>query len=433
MLITIALATAAVALFLRILVSNLRMWRVTAPKAREQDDTTRARPSITIIRPVKGMDVGCRENTAALLAQDYPGEVETLFVFDSASDPAYPIVSAMVAESGKNARVLLAGARPARRTGKLNAMIYAFAAAQGELIAFSDSDSRPSPSLLRELVDELLKRPDRGATFAPAVTLGNPASFAEVVYGLMINSWYGASAAEMAGEKRELPFIMGQVMVLRREALDAIGGLEAAEGQLVDDMFLGAQMVQAGYRNVMVRSPLHLVTGPLGFSELSTLLSKWMTFARSGLPAAFVHRNWLRGVDLSLALTLAAAPFLLEASRVALLAAAPLGLWIVSQVSLYRRLTGARIPLRFAFWVPVVAPFLAGVLMATSGLRRSVVWRGQSYKLNGAARLLGESLSATTATRSGAATTERPRSSRLPQAVSAMAARVHHTPRQSVF
>jgi ceramide glucosyltransferase len=384
------------------------------------------------------MDVGYAENTRALLAQDYPGEVETLFVFDDANDPAYPLVAELAAASGKNARVLFAGTRPARRTGKLNAMIHAFDQARGELVAFCDSDARPSPDLLRQLVDGLRDRPDAGATFAPAVTMGTPSSFAEVVYGLMINSWYGAAAAEMAGEKRELPFIMGQVMVLRREALEAIGGLEAAEGQLVDDMYLGAQIDAAGYKNVMVQAPLHLVTGPLGLRELSTLLRKWMTFSRSGLPAEFVRRNWLRGIDLGFALGGSVLGLVLREPLLALLSLAALGTWVYSQVALYRRLTGATVPLRFAFWVPVVVPFVAATLLATSRLARSVEWRGQSYELNGAARLASAPVAALSSAAGGRLAVvppAPPRNLTVPPrvaAVGAVVARVRHTEAQSV-
>lgn len=384
---TFILPLFAAALLIRILVSYLRMERVLTPPPRARARRRDGFPSVTVIRPIKGLDVGCRENTEALLAQDYPGELETLFVFDSANDPAYPLVAELVAASRKNARIVFAGARPARRTGKLNAMIHAFAHARGELVAFNDSDSRPSPRLLRELVEELRARPEAGATFAPAVTAGRPDSFAEVVYGLMINSWYGAAAAELAGARRELPFIMGQIMVFRRDALTAIGGLESAEGQLVDDMFLGAELDRAGYKNVMVRSPLHLVTGPLDLGALSALLTKWMAFSRSGLPPVFLRRNFVRGVELAAALGLSISAVLLREPLLALLAASALSSWIFSQVALYRSLTGFDVPLRFALWVPLVTPFLAAVLMAKSYFTNKVEWRGQSYQLNGAARL----------------------------------------------
>ena len=44
-------------------------------------------PSVSVIRPVRGADVGAAENCAAALDNGYPGEIETLFVFDDADDP----------------------------------------------------------------------------------------------------------------------------------------------------------------------------------------------------------------------------------------------------------------------------------------------------------------------------------------------------------
>jgi ceramide glucosyltransferase len=377
----------AASLLIRILLNHRRMRRMLGAPDAAALLPPHLYPSLTLVRPIKGQDVGYEENTRALLAQDYPGEIEILFVFDSTSDPAYPRVAQLAAESGKNARVVFAGPRPVRRTGKLNAMISAFDVARGELLAFCDSDARPTPDLVRRLVEGLLNKPEAGAAFAPAVTMGAPESFAEVVYGLMINSWYGAAAADLAGAKRELPFIMGQAMVLRRDALEAIGGLEAAEGQLVDDMYLGAQLHAAGYKNVMVHAPLHLVAGPLGLRELSSLLRKWMTFSRSGLPAEFVRRNWLRGIDMGLALAGSVLGLLLGEPVLAALSLIALSLWVLSHVLLYRALTGVAVPLRFAFWVPAVVPFVVGSLLVASRWARNIEWRGQSYALNDSARL----------------------------------------------
>src|SRR5262249_23546128 len=51
-------------------------------------------PSISMIRPIRGADVGAAENFAAALDNGYPGEIETLFVFDDELDPGYPIAVA---------------------------------------------------------------------------------------------------------------------------------------------------------------------------------------------------------------------------------------------------------------------------------------------------------------------------------------------------
>src|SRR5271168_1851698 len=54
-------------------------------------------PSVTVIRPVRGKDVGAAENFTAALDTGYPGEVETLFIFDDDKDPGLPVAREVVA------------------------------------------------------------------------------------------------------------------------------------------------------------------------------------------------------------------------------------------------------------------------------------------------------------------------------------------------
>ncbi|MGO9290879.1 MAG: hypothetical protein ACLQIJ_19285, partial [Polyangia bacterium] len=101
-------------------------------------------PSITVVRPVKGLDVDAEQNLAAALDNDYPGEVETIFVLDDELDPAFATVRKAVAAhvaAGRfgKARIMLAGEPPATMTGKLHAMIAGLGQATGYLVAFADS------------------------------------------------------------------------------------------------------------------------------------------------------------------------------------------------------------------------------------------------------------------------------------------------------
>src|SRR4051812_48845733 len=50
-----------------------------------------AYPSVTVVRPVKGRDVDAEANFEAALATGYPGDVETIFLFDDEQDPGYPV------------------------------------------------------------------------------------------------------------------------------------------------------------------------------------------------------------------------------------------------------------------------------------------------------------------------------------------------------
>ncbi|MEZ6244368.1 MAG: glycosyltransferase family 2 protein, partial [Phycisphaerales bacterium] len=249
-------------------------------------------PSVSVVRPVKGADAGQVENFRAALESDYAGEVETIFIFDGEDDPGYANAARVVEEhvaSGRRgtARVMTAGEPPERRTGKLHAMIVGGEAARGELLAFGDSDTRPTPGLLTDLVATLLADEKTGCTFAPAIVTSELRTAGDVGYATLLNSMYGSAAARAAGRSGRLSFIMGQVMVFRREALEDVGGVACAEGQLVDDMAIGRCLHAAGWRNVMVKTVLPIIIDRVAMGEFLKLYRKWMLFGRNGLSRGF--------------------------------------------------------------------------------------------------------------------------------------------------
>jgi ceramide glucosyltransferase len=376
-------------LFVLILLGHFQMARAIRrppiPSARLQKY-----PSVTVIRPIRGLDIGSRENAEALLDQAYPGELETLFILDTESDPAYPVmvelVRARAASKGRRADVMIAGKTPPGRTGKLNAMMLGEAEAKGELIAFSDSDTRPGPHLLRTLVEELVARPRAGDTFAPIVAQSDSTHAGDVGYELLVNPWYGASVALAAGESGELPFIMGQMMVFTRPALASVGGVRCAEGQFVDDMYIGQCIARAGFKNVMVPYPLRVVTGGLGLRQFIRVFRRWMLFSQGGLPPSFVRPNWLRGVLYFTSLGVTAVALARGNWIGAVLPAAAAALFAWSQVDLQLRFGGSRVAARY-LWVPFVLPIVAALVALSTKLNRNVDWRGRSYTLDASAKL----------------------------------------------
>jgi ceramide glucosyltransferase len=340
---------------------------------------------VTVIRPVRGKDVGAAENFTAALDTGYPGEVETLFIFDDDKDPGLPVAREVVAKhraSGRpgTADVIVAGAPPPGRTGKLNAMVVGQRRARGELIVFGDSDTRPDHNVLRGVVDTLLVSPDNGSAFAPVLVHKPAQAGGDVLYALMQNALYSPLAAWASGEKRELPFIMGQLMVFRREALQAIGGVESVQGQLVDDMAIGKRVYEAGYKNVMSRSPLHIATGGMTLRQFLPVFRRWMSFSRNGLPTSFVWRQWLQGAGFFVSLIAMIAALATGNALVALVPAAALTAQSASLFILQRRYGGAPIPMRW-FWTPVAFFLISPVILLQNMLKRKVEWRGREYQL----------------------------------------------------
>ncbi|NVJ23996.1 glycosyltransferase [Myxococcus sp. AM011] len=346
-------------------------------------------PSVTVIRPIRGLDVEARQNVRALLDLDYPGEWEVLFVFDSEEDPAFAVTREELGAHptrAKRVELLVAGEPPRGLTGKLNAMQVGVARARGTLLAFSDSDTRPAPGVLTALVSALLEDERTGATFAPIYAAAEAPLAGDVGYGLLVNAWYGSSVARAAGPDGALPFIMGQLMVFRREALTDIGGVGCAAGQFVDDMYLGRRLHEAGWKNRVIHTPLRIVTGQLELRAFLRIFRRWVLFSEAGLPWNFARPNWVRGVMGWLAWGGLVAAATQRKWGHAALASLPIGFSVWSQLRLQRECNGPRISPRH-YWVPAVLPLLGAGVALSARLSREVDWRGRNYQLDAKARL----------------------------------------------
>ena len=382
----VLLGVAGVLLVFAVLHGHTLLWHAVV-RQRDQARAPLRWPSVSVIRPIRGVDVGLRDNLAAALATGYPGHVETIFVLDEDSDPARQLVEEAVAAHDGHARLLYAGPPPPGRTGKLSAMMAGMSVARGDLVAFGDSDTRPEPGALSEVVARLLASPGAGSAFAPVAVTTPPRTLGDCGYALLLNGLYGPAAALASGRSGDLPFIMGQLMVFRRSALDAVGGLDCATGQLVDDMHIGARLSEAGYRNVVASHRLAIVQEGMRLGEFLRTYRRWLLFARSGLPWwTFNRPAWARGVELFLGLALVVLALAVGHPALAVAPLAALGVLDWSVVRVHRAVGGAPLRLRHR-WVPLGLLFAGVFVLLATWLWPEVTWRGREYSLGHDARL----------------------------------------------
>jgi ceramide glucosyltransferase len=344
-------------------------------------------PRLAVLRPIRGLDPGAAQNLDALLDSDYPGPVEFLFLLDDADDPSFPLVeSAIARHTHLRARIVLTGTPPPQRTGKIHKMIRGAELVDADVLAFSDSDTRPQKGLVRELVALLESDPRHGIAFAPTVAVAQDVHAGDVGYELLVNAWYGAAVDRVAGERGEVPFAMGQLMLIRATALAAIGTMRAAEGELVDDMFLGRKMIEHGFTNVTCSTRVPVVIGGMALGEFLRVFRKWIFFSQSGLPTAFKTAGWMRAVPgfgawaTTIAGIAIGSPWVIAAGVLALVA------FVASQVRLSTALGGSPIAPRF-YWLAAVLPFLASGVALSTKLNHEVGWRGRRYRLDHSGRL----------------------------------------------
>jgi GT2 family glycosyltransferase len=191
-------------------------------------------PPATVIVPVKGWDEGLRDNLAALAALDYP-DYELIIVAHSASDIPTGVLPV-------RARIVIANGPDSQTSEKIQNLIAATRATRkrSEVIAFADSDGRPTPGWLRALVAPL-DEPGVGASTGYRWFLPDPPDF----WSLMRGVWDAVAAGTLgAGDNR---FAWGGAMAMRKELFFEAGVPEAWSGELSDDYALSEAVHSAGF------------------------------------------------------------------------------------------------------------------------------------------------------------------------------------------
>lgn len=352
-------------------------------------------PSVTVIRPVRGLDAGAKENIAAALDTGYPGEIETIYVFDEETEAELPLVREAIrahveARRPGQVRVLIAGPPPSHRTGKMHAMIAGMREARGELLVFGDSDTRPDRLAIRRLVEKLLGTPNAGAAFAPVVVANHGQTVGDFAAALMLNGLYGPDVARMERNEGDLPFIMGQTMVFKRDTLTRIGGLENIRGELVDDMHIGMRVAEVGLLNVMSPQPLEIVIQGLTLQQFIRMYRRWLIFSRTGLPGwSFRWPILSRGIGLFVPLILLFAYLNAGMPGAAAMMVPPILAFAWSTITLHEEFGGAVVPLKYS-WLPFALALAAPAALLSAIVHPQVNWRGRTYRLDTASRLEDE-------------------------------------------
>lgn len=203
---------------------------VQSEQAREYPAFT---PFASVFLPVRGIDQGLSENISAIFAQDYPN-YEVIFVSDSGSDPAWPVIEAarkaFAGESGPTMHTVIAG--PATNRGqKVHNLSIAVSRAQAnsEVWVFVDSDAQPGVGWLHSLIAPL-KDDKLGATtgyrwFVPAK--GGIAAH--------LRSVWNSAIASALGANEQKNFCWGGATAIRRSTFVSCKVLEHWQGTVSDD------------------------------------------------------------------------------------------------------------------------------------------------------------------------------------------------------
>jgi len=181
-----------------------------------------------------------------LLAQQYP-DFQVLVLDDNSSDETWQLLQALATEDSR-LRVIKGKSLPREWLGKNWACHQLAQAAEGELLLFTDADTRHHPYALRDAVAALLAEK---ADFVTAVPREEVVSWAEkLIVPLLLWSIISFVPLWLAYKVRTplLSATIGQFMLFSRQAYEQIGGHAAVKQNVLDDLTLGRRIKAHGLR-----------------------------------------------------------------------------------------------------------------------------------------------------------------------------------------
>jgi len=360
--------------------SLLMLWQWLAAKRfplhQKSPAASDFKPAISILKSLKGCDETTGESLKSWFNQDYAGQIEIIFGVADASDPVCEIVRRLIAEHPQVTAQLLVCENLAGANAKVAKLSRLEKMASHNLILISDADVRVPHDFLQSFVAPL--RYEKTALVNCFYRLANPATTAMKWECVAVNADFWSQVLQSQTLK-PLDFALGAAIVLRRRALEEIGGFSSLVNCLADDYQLGRSIALHGHRIALCPVVVECWDASQDWKQVWKHQLRWARTIRVCQPAPYFF-SILSNASLWPLLWLAVAITLKTTWCIPLTASFFLLLRIMLAQNLQRTFTPGR-KLVSPFWLVPVKDLLQAALWLTAFLGGTVEWRGRKMKV----------------------------------------------------
>ncbi len=375
LLICAAVGLTASTVYLGLVVIATLRFRVARHKAVAAKLESVALPSVTVLKPLHGLEPLLEQSLESFFLQDYP-RFELIFGARTSDDPALQIVRSLEKKYPHVSTQIVLSGEPGYPNAKVFVLEKMAAAASYGTLVVSDSDVRVTSDYLNEVTRPLL---DPEVGMVTCLYRGVPTGGFWTQIESLGMSVEMSSGVLVANLLEGMKFALGPTMVIRKEVLDNLGGFGVLRDYCADDFLLGKLTADAGKKVVLShhiidhvvlnRSPreslLHQVRWMKSarfsrrLGHIGTGLTFAIPFGLLGLAGGWMRGDWMMGLGL---LGFAALNRVVQALAV--------GWGIVRD----QRSLGL-------CWLYPVRDLLGFFLWCASFLDDEIVWRGERYRL----------------------------------------------------
>ncbi|MDA0305953.1 MAG: bacteriohopanetetrol glucosamine biosynthesis glycosyltransferase HpnI [Proteobacteria bacterium] len=345
------------------------------------------RGSVTLYKPLHGLDYGMKQNLLSFCRQDYPN-YQVVFGVTSADDPAISVVREVMSACPDVDTVLVINGRWNGDNPKVSNLINMDEAANNDILVISDSDMRVEPDYLDRVVGEFSSDKTGLVT---CLYKGTPApGLASKLGAMFISQWFTPSAL-IAATFGEMKHCFGTTMAVKRNVLEKIGGFEAIAGNLADDYTLGRLVREAGLDIRLANVVVENIIEETSLRSLIVHELRWARTIRSVEPLGFLSTFLTDTLPLSLILTILSA----IAGHDWAWIAAPLTLAIIVRVALHFSTKASFISKHpVSIWIIPIRDLLSFFVRLLCYTGRTVNWRnselsvGKGGKINNSSSVI---------------------------------------------
>ncbi len=257
---------------------NLRDWkRLARPQL----------PTVSVILPARNEEANLERCLRSLLASDYP-EFEVVVVDDRSEDRTAGILARIA--HGDDRVVPVAGQTlPEDWYGKPWACWQGYQAAEGDLLLFTDADTRHGPELLARAVSALETERADMLTVLPVQEMpGFWERLIQPFFMLLIGLRFGSLARLNRNRAPRRAIANGQFILTTRDAYQWVGGHRKVQNTVIEDMLLAREYVTAGKRILFAFADRDMRTRM--YTSLRQVVDGWTKNVFTGMQEALGSR-----------------------------------------------------------------------------------------------------------------------------------------------
>ena len=335
-------------------------------------------PTISVLKPIKGIDPDMYAAFASHCVQQYAGRYELLLGVAEADRAVHEEIARLQREFPEvPVRRIDCPARLGMN-GKVSTLAQMMPHALGEVIVVNDADIRVGPHYLAS-VAATLSQPGVGLATAPY--FGRTAEGATVwarleALGIATEFMPGLLTARMV--ERGVRFGLGSTLALRRETLAAVGGFEGLLEVVADDYELGVRVHRTGLRVELMAEVVETSVPQYDARHFWQHQVRWSRTVRHARPWSYLGLIQTFAVVWALANVVASGGALWSFSLLSLVLLARVALALSVGVGVLRDAQVLR-----DIWLVPVRDVVSALLWAWSYAGDDVMWRGERFQLRG--------------------------------------------------